>query len=124
MCPFCDQSALQKRILHETPQLLLVEDLYPVNKGHALIIPRRHIIDLFAMNEDEWSDLPMMIAAAKTLLDKAYNPDGYNIGANCGSAAGQTVFHMHIHVIPRYKDDVKEPRGGVRNIKKPLVAYR
>lgn len=123
-CDFC--KALQKReqgIVLATEHFFLKLDNFPVNEGHALIIPKRHVSDFFGLNIDEWEDLPCIVRRAKGYLDEVFHPDGYNIGINCGEAAGQTIFHCHIHLIPRYNGDVENPRGGIRNFKKPLVEY-
>ena len=71
--------------------------------------------DFFELNDEERNELPLMIEVAKNLIEKEYKPDGYNIGMNCGETAGQTVFHFHCHIIPRYKGDMENPRGGVRH---------
>ena len=86
-------------------------------------MPKRHCSDVFFFNDAEWTDFPLVVKKTKSMLDGEYKPDGYNIGANCGKAAGQTIFHAHVHVIPRYDGDLPDPRGGVRNFKKPLVKY-
>jgi diadenosine tetraphosphate (Ap4A) HIT family hydrolase len=93
----------------------LIKDRFPVSPGHILIISNRLKCDFFDLNENERNELPLMIEVAKTLIEKDYAPDGYNIGMNCGETAGQTVFHFHCHVIPRYKGDMENPRGGVRH---------
>lgn len=94
-----------------------------MNEGHSLIILERHYPDIFELSWPEWKDLQDVIEHAKSYLDEKFHPDGYNVGVNCGEAAGQTVFHLHIHLIPRYNGDVDNSRGGIRNFKKPLVAY-
>ena len=93
----------------------LVKDRFPVSPGNILIISNRLKSDFFDLDENERNELPSMIEVAKTLIEKDYAPDGYNIGMNCGETAGQTVFHFHCHVIPRYKGDMENPRGGVRH---------
>jgi len=93
----------------------LIKDRFPVSPGHILIISNRLKSDFFDLDENERKELPLMIEVAKTLIEKDYAPDGYNIGMNCGETAGQTVFHFHCHVIPRYKGDMENPRGGVRH---------
>jgi diadenosine tetraphosphate (Ap4A) HIT family hydrolase len=91
-------------------------DGYPVSPGHALIIPRRHVPSLFDATEQEQSALLVMVNSARAIIDRSHRPDGYNIGLNVGAAAGQTVFHLHVHVIPRFVGDVDDPRGGVRHV--------
>jgi diadenosine tetraphosphate (Ap4A) HIT family hydrolase len=114
-CAFCNELDMTPRTILGTRHFFVVLSEFPVNKGHALIISKRHIPDMFSMNEDEWRELETVIVRTKMTLDRHYNPDGYNIGVNCGEAAGQTVFHLHIHLVPRYNGDVENPRGGIRN---------
>jgi len=92
----------------------VVLDGYPVSRGHTLIIPKRHVGSFFELETKEREDILSMLDEAKTRLDASYAPDGYNIGINDGPAAGQTVPHLHIHLIPRYEGDQGDPRGGVR----------
>jgi len=113
-CPFCDPS--EARVFLQDPLAIALWDGYPVSPGHALIIPRRHMPSLFDATEPEQSALLAMVNSAKAIIDQRHRPDGYNIGVNVGAAAGQTVFHLHIHVIPRFVGDVDEPRGGVRHV--------
>jgi diadenosine tetraphosphate (Ap4A) HIT family hydrolase len=112
MCPFCHLP--NARILKETQYSLIIRDGYPISKGHSLIIPKRHIASLFEANEAEQHDLLQALTWAKKQLDLEFKPDGYNIGINEGDAGGQTVMHLHIHLIPRYQGDSEDPRGGVR----------
>ncbi len=91
-------------------------DDFPVNKGHIEIIPKRHIKDWWSTTLDEKIAIFALIDEVKTFIDKKYHPDGYNIGMNLGKWAGQSVMHLHVHLIPRYKNDVENPRGGVRGI--------
>lgn len=91
-------------------------DKYPVSDGHILVVPYREFADYFDATPDEKTALWALVDEAKRYLDELHHPDGYNIGINVGEAAGQTVAHMHIHVIPRYKNDVPDPRGGVRGV--------
>ena len=93
-----------------------IYDKYPVSPGHTLIIPKRHVANYFDLNLKEQTACLLLLNAAKQTLDKAFNPDGYNIGVNVAEAAGQTVGHVHIHLIPRYKGDVEKPAGGVRGV--------
>ena len=94
----------------------VIYDKFPVNKGHCLIIPKREYADYFDSTKEEIEGLNKLLFQTKDFIKKKYNPDGFNVGINSGKDAGQTVFHMHIHLIPRYKNDVDNPRGGVRNI--------
>ena len=91
-------------------------DEYPVNPGHLLIIPRRHIRSIFELNLAEFLSLWKVFYHVKRIIYSKYNPDGLNIGINDGVAAGQSIMHLHIHVIPRYNGDVENPRGGVRGV--------
>jgi len=113
-CPFCSIS--QNEIIKETSLVIAKRDLYPVGKGHSLIIPKRHIASFFETTPAERKDLIDMLEIAKKSLQKDLNPDGFNIGINEGVIAGQTVMHLHIHLIPRYKGDMPDPRGGVRGV--------
>ena len=91
-------------------------DDFPVNPGHFVVIPKRHVEVVFNATNEEKLAIFDLIDQAKAIIDKEYHPDGYNIGINCGYEAGQTVMHGHVHLIPRYKGDVDDPRGGVRGI--------
>jgi len=91
-------------------------DEFPVCNGHTLIVPKRHVKDFFHATAEEKIAMLELIDRAKEIIDTKYSPDGYNIGTNCGETAGQTVMHLHIHLIPRYKGDVQDPRGGVRGV--------
>jgi diadenosine tetraphosphate (Ap4A) HIT family hydrolase len=91
-------------------------DSYPASPGHTLVIPRRHVASFFDLTTDEVAACMLLIKEEKKRLDKEFNPDGYNIGVNVGPAAGQSVLHVHIHIIPRYNGDVENPQGGVRHV--------
>ena len=91
-------------------------DKYPVNAGHILIVTRRHVPDFFDITAIERSAMLALIDEAKRLLDERFRPDGYNVGVNVGQVAGQTVMHVHVHLIPRYRGDTPNPRGGVRGV--------
>lgn len=91
-------------------------DEYPVSEGHCLIIPKRHVSSIDDLTDVELKDMYTVLHQTKTLLIETYLPDGFNIGINEGEAAGQTVPHLHIHLIPRYEGDVVCPRGGVRGV--------
>lgn len=122
-CIFCNYYINNKKFIMENELAVAIYDNYPVNKGHVLIIPKRHFANYFDSTEEEIAAFYELIKKVKTLLDKDFRPDGYNIGININEAAGQTIFHLHIHLIPRYNGDVNNPRGGVRNLKKALVEY-
>ena len=94
----------------------VIYDGFPVSEGHCIIIPHRVYPNYFESTEDKVIGLQKLVVGTKKLLDKKYKPDGYNVGINCGEDGGQTVPHVHIHLIPRYKGDVEDPRGGVRGV--------
>ncbi|MDI3508788.1 MAG: hypothetical protein PWP48_1606 [Clostridiales bacterium] len=121
-CIFCDYLD-NKAYIMENELAFAIYDNFPVNKGHMLIIPKRHFASCFDATPDEVIAFNDLIKRAKGLLDSRFSPDGYNIGVNIGEAAGQTIFHLHIHVIPRYVGDVENPRGGIRKLKKPIIEY-
>lgn len=114
-CPFCKVES-EREIIASTSLSIAFFDGYPVSQGHVLIIPRRHVASFFDLAENEQLDMLMLAKRVKDIIDEMYHPDGYNIGVNVGEAAGQSVFHVHMHVIPRYKGDVPNPRGGVRGV--------
>lgn len=93
---------------------IVIRDGFPISEGHTLIIPKRHIASFFECTAEERSALFTALDLARQELDHSLSPDGYNIGINDGPAAGQTVGHLHIHLIPRYRGDQTDPRGGVR----------
>jgi len=111
-CPFCNPS--RDEIVLQNSLCYARYDKYPVSPGHLLLIPYRHVADFFDATDAEQAALLILLHDAKTLLDEQLHPDGYNVGVNVGTAAGQTVMHLHVHVIPRYTGDVEDPRGGVR----------
>lgn len=101
--------------LLETDHFFAIRDGYPVSPGHTLIISKNLKLDYFELSQEELQDLSRGIQLVKENLEESFKPDGYNIGMNCGQAAGQTVFHFHCHVIPRYSGDMDNPRGGIRH---------
>ena len=103
------------RILARTRHFFLIEDGFPVSPGHILIISNELKSDYFELDAEERADLDAAIQEARRIIQLNHEPDGFNIGMNCGAAAGQTVFHFHCHVIPRYAGDMNDPRGGVRH---------
>jgi diadenosine tetraphosphate (Ap4A) HIT family hydrolase len=121
-CIFCERG--------EGAGLLAANDLaiafaagFPVSPGHALIVPRRHEPDFFALTSDEQAAVVALVNPVRAALEERYSPDGYNLGVNAGQAAGQTIRHAHFHVIPRYAGDVAEPRGGVRWVLPETARY-
>lgn len=117
------QSWLGEARVSESEYFFAVRDSYPVNLGHTLIVSKRAAATMLELTASEYSDLREIIGRVVNDIDAKFQPDGYNIGANCGRASGQTIMHFHLHVIPRYEGDVPDPAGGVRNIKRSLVTY-
>lgn len=115
MCVFCDKID-KSRVILETAEWIAFYDAYPVSKGHVLIVPKEHYNDYFSLPDRLKESLQYRINDIKNILDNEFHPDGYNIGCNCGEAAGQSVMHFHLHIIPRYKGDVDNPKGGVRGV--------
>ncbi len=114
VCPFCRVEA--QRVFHEGTLVRGIWDGYPVNPGHALLITRRHVETWFDATDDERAELIAAVGIARVEMVSRYQPHGFNIGVNIGPAGGQTVPHLHVHLIPRYRGDVDDPRGGVRNV--------
>jgi diadenosine tetraphosphate (Ap4A) HIT family hydrolase len=112
ICPFCTLGA--ERIVLANECAVVVRDSFPVSPGHTLIIQKRHVGSFFDVTGGERKAMLTLLDSAKLGLDAAFHPDGYNIGINDGKAAGQTVPHLHLHLIPRYAGDSEDPRGGVR----------
>ena len=111
-CPFCNPV----EVLTENWFAYAIYDAYAVSPGHILVIPKRHSFDWFHMKWYEKAACWWLVERVKLMLDKTINPDGYNVGFNCDETAGQTVFHTHIHIIPRYHGDTKNPYGGIRKV--------
>ena len=121
-CPFCTMDRI--RVFMENDLAVAILDAYPVTPGHTLIIPKRHVVSFFETTMEERSALFDLLDGVRERLlnrrppfdnrDRSFVPDGFNIGINDGAAAGQSVFHLHIHLIPRYAGDCECPRGGVR----------
>lgn len=117
-CLFCDiRTNDLKRIVAENELAYAIRDGFPVTEGHTLVIPKRHVLDFFGLTEPELLDMNRLLHSEKAVLSKLH-PEirGFNIGANCGEIAGQSVWHCHIHLIPRRKGDVERPKGGVRHV--------
>ena len=119
-CPFCDVQP--ERVVAETALTLTIRDRFPVSPGHSLVIPRRHFDDLFDASEGEIAEIWQALRLAAADLTRGHAPDGFNVGVNVG-AAGQTVMHLHWHLIPRYRGDQPDPRGGIRRIFPALADY-
>lgn len=109
-CIFCKI----KNSYFESDNFKVVYDEFPVNLGHSLIIPKKHIIKYEDISDNDIIELHLLIKDTKNYLQQKYHPNGFNIGFNEGKYAGQTIEHFHIHIIPRYKNDIKDPRGGIR----------
>jgi len=120
-CPFC--SIQQDKIIVQDSLSLTVRDTLPVSPGHTLILPKRHIASIFQATKEEVAALWEALQTARNGLLKELSPDGFNIGINDGLASGQTILHLHIHIIPRYKGDMPDPRGGIRWIFPEKAVY-
>ena len=120
-CPFC--TLTHRHIVAANELAAAVRDEFPVSPGHTLIVPRRHAASFFTITTEERNAMLSLLDAAKAVLDEEFDPDGYNIGINDGAAAGQTVAHLHLHLIPRYEGDRPDPRGGVRWILPEKAKY-
>lgn len=122
-CPFCD-FIRSGRPLAERGTVVAMPDLYPVSLGHTLLVPKRHVETVFALTQEEREDLFQLLLEMRDLIQRHYNPDGFNVGVNIGAAAGQTIAHVHVHIIPRYAGDVENPTGGVRGVIPGRADYR
>ena len=111
-CPFCDPAT----IVMGNDLWCALEDRYPVSEGHLLVVPRRHVTDICELDAEELGAMVPFIVDCVAEVRSATGCDGVNIGVNLGRAAGQTVPHLHVHVIPRNRGDVEEPKGGVRGV--------
>ena len=114
-CPFCSLDT--ERVLEFNEHAVAFRDGYPVTELHTLVIPKRHVTTYFELTEDERKSIHTLLESQRAkIMAEDDTVEGFNIGWNCGEAAGQTVFHAHVHLIPRRKGDVENPRGGVRHI--------
>lgn len=111
-CPFCK---IAEPVL-SNEKAFAIFDRAPVNRGHMLIIPYRHVADWFDTTLDEQCAMFALAESARRMLVDTFTPDGFNLGVNCGRAAGQSIFHVHLHLIPRYAGDMADPLGGVRGV--------
>ena len=121
-CPFC-KIIKDKEYIIENELSVAFYDSFPVSDGHALIIPKRHVRTYFDLNEEEITAIHSLAKEMKKIIDDRYHPDGYNVGFNVEENGGQTIFHAHMHIIPRYKGDIENPRGGIRKIIKMKTNY-
>jgi diadenosine tetraphosphate (Ap4A) HIT family hydrolase len=113
-CPFCSIPA--DRVVAANDHAIAVRDAYPVTPGHSLVIAKRHVASFFDLNTSESVAMVELLKTVRLLVEREIAPSGYNIGINVGQAAGQTILHVHIHLIPRNAGDVTDPTGGVRNV--------
>ncbi len=123
-CIFCHIYENEKdKIIYENDLFFVIYDKYPLNEGHALVIPKRHFADFYDMTEAEWQSSRDVILKTKEYMEKKYAPSAYNIGVNVGSDAGQSVFHAHIHIIPRYSGDIENPGPQQKKVNMPLFEF-
>ncbi len=118
-CLFCSPRGVTRR----NALAYCARDTYPVSRGHSLIMPFRHCANFFDLTTEEVAACMELLVQERTAIDSEYNPDGYNIGVNIDKAGGQSIFHVHIHLIPRYAGDSPEPRGGVRQVLREKADY-
>jgi len=121
-CPFCLRIR-QRELALEAPLAVALPDGFPLNPGHTLVVPRRHVASYFDLTQDEQAELWSLVARTKAQLDERHHAAGYNVGINIGEVAGQTVGHAHVHLIPRHAGDVADPRGGIRWVIPERAAY-
>ncbi len=120
-CQFCQLD--QAKQLFSNDLAIVIADGFPISRGHSLIIPKRHFPSLFEATKEERVALWELLDQTRDYLLKQYRPDGFNIGINDGIAAGQTLMHLHIHLIPRYSGDTEDPRGGIRWVMPDKAPY-
>jgi len=120
-CPFCNVDP--SIVIWENDLAVAFPDGFPVSSGHALVVPRRHVASWFDTTPEERQAIMEAIDAVRGGIQERLSPDGWNIGINDGAAAGQTVMHLHVHLIPRYDGDVPDPRGGIRGVIPDLACY-
>lgn len=120
-CLFCKDA---KGVSLKNELAYSARDSYAVSPGHTVVVPKRHVAEFFDLTQDEVVACMELINEEKELIDEEFNPDGYNIGVNIGPAAGQSILHVHIHIIPRYEGDVENPQGGVRHVIPKKAHYK
>ncbi len=116
MCVFCDYLDKKDKVVFDNELAFAIYDGFPVNKGHMLIMPKRHVESYFELSQEEKLAIDELILKTKAFIDESHHPDAYNLGINEGVFAGQSILHCHVHIIPRYIGDVSNPRGGVRGV--------
>ncbi|MFC1678691.1 HIT family protein [Elusimicrobiota bacterium] len=121
-CPFCQKLA-SKDLLRETLLAAALVDAYPISPGHMLVVPKRHVDDFFDLSNEERLSIWELVETIRKQIQADKSPDGFNIGINAGAAAGQTVPHAHVHIIPRFEGDREDPRGGIRWILPEKAKY-
>ncbi|MEJ2728340.1 MAG: HIT family protein [Deltaproteobacteria bacterium] len=122
-CPFCYEN-IKSEIIERLNSVCAIQDMYPVTTAHTLIVPLKHSEDFFSLSTDERRDAEALLLLMKErILRRDSSVTGFNIGTNCGKSAGQTVFHAHIHLIPRRDGDTPNPRGGVRGVIPGKMSY-
>ena len=114
-CIFCEKKPSFK-IIYDSNDVYAIFDEFAVSRGHVLIIPKVHQKNWFDLSLSIQTSMIKALSVVKEQIDQDYRPDGYNIGINCGKFAGQTVMHVHLHLIPRYNGDVPDPTGGIRSV--------
>jgi diadenosine tetraphosphate (Ap4A) HIT family hydrolase len=120
-CPFCNVK--QDQTVAANDVAFALPDAFPVTEGHTLVIPKRHVMSLFELSEVEQAEVWRLVTAVRNRLMDELVPDGFNIGVNDGAAAGQTVMHAHVHIIPRHSADVEDARGGMRRVMPKKAKY-
>ena len=123
VCPFCYPEP-ESELLLENESTYAILDKFPVSNGHTLIIPQKHCANYFELNYEEQKACWSMVNKTQEIITKKFNPDGFNIGINVNETAGQTIPHVHIHLIPRYKGDVLNPEGGIRVVIPSKAIYK
>ncbi len=111
-CRFCSP----REVTRQNELAYCERDRFPASPGHSLVMPFRHCANVFDLTPEEMSACMELLVQERMAVDDEFSPDGYNVGVNVNAAAGQSIFHVHIHLIPRYKGDSSRPRGGVRQV--------
>ena len=121
-CPFCTKIA-NGDVQFTNDLAVAIPDGFPLNPGHTLVVPERHVSSFFDLSQTEQKAIWSLVPLVRSRIDEEHSPSGYNLGLNIGESAGQTVDHAHLHIVPRYKGDVADPRGGVRWVLPERAAY-